>query len=90
MSAKDYVKKDATNFGDALGELVNAVRGDGVSAARFKEITGTMIAMGQAVNEMKDVPEAAGSHILGAASIKNGDYALERALAEEDAAEAGA
>lgn len=83
MAASDYVKADAVNFGDAIGNLINAVRGDGVGADDFDELIATMTSAASAVNEMKDVPEAAVEHIIGGALDTLGDHALEKALAEE-------
>jgi hypothetical protein len=38
------------------------------------------------VNEFKAVPAAAGLHVLGAASDNYGDFMLQKAIADEDAA----
>lgn len=87
MSAKEYVKQDAQSLGYALGDLVNAIRGDGVSVARLKELLGVVEKSTGAINEIKDVPEAAGEHITGAMLDRMGDAALTKALEEEAAAE---
>lgn len=83
MSASDYNKADSVAFGNALGKLINAVRSDGVGADDFDELIGVVVTAGQVVNEMKDVPEAAAEHILGATSDTLGDAALARALEAE-------
>jgi hypothetical protein len=85
MSAADYNKADATAFGRAVGNLIAAVRGDGVGAARFTELIGVVTTAGGAVNEMRDVPEAAAEHILGATADTMGDDALARAIEAEAA-----
>jgi len=83
MAAVDYVKDDAVAFGRAIGNLVNAVRGDGVGADDFDELIGALTAGAKAVNEMKDVPEAGSTHVLGAALDTVGDKALADAIAKE-------
>lgn len=85
MGASDYVKADAVGFGQAVGNLISAVRGDGVGADDFDELIATMTSAAKAVNEMRDVPEAAAEHILGAAADTLGDAALARAIAAEGA-----
>ena len=89
MPAIDYVKADATAFGKAIGNLINAVRKDGIGIDDFDELIAAVSTSGSAVNEMKDVPEAAVEHILGAASDTLGDHALAKAIADEQAAAAG-
>lgn len=79
--------EDCTDFGTAVGNLVNGVRGDGVSSARLGELINAVTTGAETVNEMKAVPEAATSYILGQAAITNGDAALARA--REEAAEGG-
>jgi len=87
MPIQDYKKEDAVGFGDSIGNLINAIRGDGVSAARLQELIGVLTAGASAVNEMKDVPEAAAEHILGGTAISLGDASLKRALEAEAAGE---
>jgi hypothetical protein len=89
MSASDYNKQDAVDFGRRLGDLVDAVRGDGVDIGDFKQLIGAVSAAGAAINEMKDVPEAAAEHISGGIGDCLGDHALERALAAEAAPSTG-
>jgi len=72
MGASDYVKADAVGFGQAVGNLISAVRGDGVGADDFDELIATMTSAAKAVNEMRDVPEAAAEHILGASGAHPG------------------
>lgn len=74
----DYNKQDAVNLGHAIGNLVNSVR-DGVSLDDLNEVIGVLTSAASVVNEVKEVPEAAVEHILGAAADKLGDYALEKA-----------
>ena len=88
MTAKDYNKTDSVAFGRAVGNLISAVRKDGIGAEDFGALVGTVSTAGQVVNEMQDVPEAAVEHILGAASDTLGDAALAKAI-EEEAAAAG-
>ena len=83
MGASDYNKEDSVAFGKAVGNLISAIRKDGIGADDFGALIRTVSAAGQVVNEMKDVPEAATEHVLGAAADTLGDDALERALADE-------
>lgn len=85
----NYNKADAVGFGRALGNLVDAIRKDGIGIDDFDELIAAVSTSGSAVNEMKDVPEAAVEHILGAASDTLGDHALAKAIADEQAAAAG-
>lgn len=84
MSAREYVKADAVNFGKSFGRLVNAVR-DGVGAEDVTQLIGTLTAGAQAANEAQDVPAAFGTHALSGASEVIGDQFLEDAIAEEEA-----
>ena len=86
MAASDYNKADSVAFGAALGDLVDAVRKDGVGLDDFNELIGAVTTSAAAVNEMKDVPEAAAEHISGAMADRLGDHALARALEAEQAA----
>lgn len=81
--ATDYNKADATAFGSALGNLVNAVRKDGIGVDDFDELIAAVSTSGAAVNEMTGVPEAAVEHILGATADTLGDHALAKAIADE-------
>lgn len=83
MGVADYTKSDVVSFGRAIGNLINAVREDGVGADDFGALVGAVSTAGQAVNEMKDVPEAAVEHIIGAASDTLGDHALQVAIDAE-------
>ena len=85
----EYVKEDATGFGHTVGEIVNAVRGDGVGAHILDEMIASFTASAKAMNEIKAVPEAAAEHILSGMTERMGDHALANALEAEQAAEAG-
>ena len=85
----EYQKADAVAFGNAMGALVNGVRGDGVGPEDLGALIATMTSAASAMNEMKAVPEAAGEHIVSGLTATMGDDALAKALAEEQAAEAG-
>jgi hypothetical protein len=85
MAVADYNKADVAGLGHAIAELINAVRGDGVGADDLDELIGVLTSAAQSVNEMKDVPEAAVEHVLGAAADKLGDFALEKALTAPEA-----
>jgi hypothetical protein len=86
MSASDYVKSDVINFGEAVGDLVVAITGDGVGTEDLVQLIAAVTTGAEVVNEVKDVPAAAGLHILGAAGDTYGDYLLEKALEAEAAA----
>lgn len=88
MSASDYVKADPIGFGNSLGDIVNAVRGDGVGAHVLDELIASFTASAKAMNEIKDVPEAAVEHILCGMTHTLGDASYARALEAEKAAEA--
>ena len=83
MSASDYTKAEVVAFGKAIGNLVNAVRGDGVGADDLDELIKVVTSGAQTVNEMTDVPAAAALHTIGAASDVVGDRFLEDAIAAE-------
>ena len=85
MGASNYNKADPVAFGNALGNLINAVRKDGVGIDDFDELIETVRASGAVVNEMKAVPEAAVEHVLGATSDTLGDHALAAAIEAESA-----
>jgi len=82
MAASDYNKAEVTAFGAAIGDLVNAAR-DGVSTDDLGALIDAVTAGAATVNEMKDVPAAAGLHALGAASDRVGDMFLADAIAAE-------
>ncbi len=88
MSAKDYVKTDAVGFGGSIGDIVVAIRGDGVGTHLLDEMIASFTASARAMNEIKDVPEAAAEHIISGMTDKMGDAALAKAIADEDAAAA--
>lgn len=67
-----YNKTEVVDFGKALGNLVTAVM-DGVGADDIDEAIAVVKAGASVVNEMKDVPAAAGLHTLGAAADVVGD-----------------
>lgn len=83
MSAFDYNKADAVGFGSTVGDIVNAVRGDGVGSHLLDEMIASFTASARAMNEIKDVPEAAAEHILCGMTGAMGDAALARALEAE-------
>lgn len=85
MGAADYKKQDAVNFGHAIGNLISEVRKDGAGAEDIDEAIETLRTGAQAVNEMTDIPEAAGEHIIGATLDKMGDYAQQKAVELEAA-----
>lgn len=87
MSASDYTKAEVVAFGQAIGNLINAVRDNGVGADDLDELIATVTTGAQTVNEMKDVPAAAGLHTLGAAADKVGDKFLDDAIAAEQVPE---
>ena len=86
MPASDYTKDDVVAFGKAIGNLVNAVRGDGVGADDLDELIAAVTTGAQTVNEMRDVPAAAALHTVGAAADVVGDKVLEEALEAEGGA----
>lgn len=83
MSAIDYNKAEAVSFGQAIGNLVNAVRGDGVGADDLNELIAVVTTGAKVVNEMTDVPAAGALHTIGAASDVVGDKFLEDAITAE-------
>ena len=83
MGASDYNKQEVVAFGTAIGNLVNAVRGDGIGGDDLDELIATVTAGAKTVNEMKDVPAAAALHTISAASDAVGDKFLEDAIASE-------
>ena len=85
----EYVKSDATGFGAAVGDIVNAVKGEGVGAHVLDELIAAFTSSARAMNEIKAVPEAAAEHIVSGLTERMGDQALAEALAAEQALEAG-
>lgn len=85
MSVKDYNKADPTNFGNAIGDLVAAITGNGVGQNKLAALMNTVTSSASAMNELKDVPVAAGLHVLAGAGDRYGDVLVEVALAEEAA-----
>jgi hypothetical protein len=83
MSASEYVKADPIAFGNSIGALIVAVQGDGIDAGDLKQLLIAVESSAKAMNEMKDVPAAAGLHTISGASEVYGDYLLEKAIAEE-------
>jgi len=73
-----YNKTEVVDFGKAVGNLVTAVM-DGVGADDLNEAIEVVKAGAHVVNEMKDVPAAAGLHTLGAAADVVGDKFMEDA-----------
>ena len=76
-----YEKQDVVAFGNALGDLIEGVRSDGVGADDFDELVAAVTTAAAAVNEMREVPEAAAEHILGATADRLGDHTLAKATA---------
>lgn len=74
-----YNKSEVVDFGKAVGNLVVAAM-DGVGADDINEAIAVVKTGAHAVNEMKDVPAAAGLHTLGAAADVVGDKFLEDAM----------
>jgi hypothetical protein len=77
----EYNKQEVVAFGTAIGNLVNAVRGDGVGADDFDELIAVLTSGAKTVNEMKDVPAAAALHTIGAAADVVGDKFVDDAIA---------
>ena len=83
MAASDYTKAEVVEFGNAIGNLINAVRGDGVGVDDLDELISVVTSGAKTVNEMTDVPAAAALHAIGAASDVVGDEFLADAIAAE-------
>lgn len=86
MSASDYNKADPIYFGNTIGKLIVAVQGDGVDTGDLKQLLAAIEASAMAINELKDVPAAAGLHTVSGVSDTYGDYLLQKKLEEEQAA----
>ena len=83
---ESYIKADPVNFGKTIGEIIVAVRGDGVGTHVLDELIAAFTASATAMNELKAVPEAAAEHILSGVTETMGDAALAAAIAAEAAA----
>ena len=88
MSAKEYVKADITNFADKVNALYEGAK-DGVGSEDFGALIEGVTASAKIVNEVQDVPAAAGLHFAGRIADQQGDIQLAKAIKEEEAGDTG-
>jgi len=81
--AAEYVKADPVGLGHAIGDLVDGIRGDGMSQTDFQAAVNVVMKSASAVNEAKAVPEAAAEHVVSGITERLGDKALARAIEAE-------
>ena len=79
MSVDEYNKQDPTELGHAIGDLIDGIRGDGMTQADLANVLKVVTTSATAMNEAKAVPEAAAEHCLAGISERLGDHALLRA-----------
>lgn len=83
MAARDYNKADVSALGDAIDGVINAILDDGIGMDDVDEAITLLTAAALAVNEIKDVPAAAGLHVASRVTDKQGDRLLAKAIADE-------